>query len=259
MKKFLVLLLALLTLSGCSKDTNTYINTRGFEIMLDDNKYVTLEIPSSWNLTEQDAYSYWKFNENITVYKSTTKVVSGKEEGNILYTNNTVSRNFDEASISFHIDKVDLDFTKNMLANAKVLERDVLQYRELEIESLPEYTKQPMLMTENELYMPEGYSDVMSEQYTAAHKVDGNSFILSWIARDKIEDYKPILHNIVTCNSSSKKLDSWYESDDIYYAVCEDKVVAAKKITYNRWVCYCASNDSYADYVIQAMFNIEAK
>ena len=252
----LILMLALM-LTGCSRHPED-VQTRIFEIALDGTNVLAMDIPANWSLTEQDGFHYWKFNDNIEMYKTKTPIVSGNLKGDCYYTSTSVSRNFDDYSIMIDTDKKTVDTVGKLLSQASIGSREVIQYRERGLESLPDYKDYPMDFTTNNLYMPLEYNEVQSDVFTSCNSINGTSFITCWMMNYKLEDLKPILMNLVTCNSSSGKLDSWYESSDIFYAESEGLVVAAKKITYNKWCCYLSSNDSYADYLLKAMYRIKA-
>lgn len=243
-------------LTGCSKEPET-IKTKYFEVPMDDNRLLRMEVPVEWDITEQDAFHYWRFSDGTTLYKTSTAVSVGDQIGNCYYTTYAVSRNFEDASITISTDKNMVATVGALLDRAEIIERDVLQYKELGLDYLPEYADLPMQLTNNGLYMPTECEDVTSVTFTAANTVNGTSFVTSWIMKSKIEDLKPLLNNIATCNTTSGKLVEWYENKEIYYAVSENKVVAARKLTFNQWCCYVASLDSYKDYVTKAMFNID--
>ena len=258
-KKFCILLCCVLFLGGCRKAEEEVVDTKVFEIPMKDNKYCRLEIPSNWNLQEQDGFYYWKLNDDTTVYKTEVGSYIGKVDGECYYTATSVSRNFEYGTITINSTNDMVPYIRTMLNKAELVERQVKQYRELGTSKLPSYADLPMALTNNGLYMPEGCDDVLSLSFTASNQISGSSFIGSWIMKAKLEDIKPLLHNIVTCNTSDAKLTSWFEDSNTYYAMSENKVVAAKKLTYNQWYCYVASLDNYADYVTKAMFNVVGK
>ena len=51
-----------------------------------------------------------------------------------------------------------VDTVGNLLDGATVFERNVVQYKEAALESLPEYQDYPMDLTDNGLYMPLEYT-----------------------------------------------------------------------------------------------------
>lgn len=258
MKKLLFLtLFSVLLLCGCGKAAELDTTTQVFEIPMKDNLYCRLELPGTWEVTKQDAFHYWQFNDVYDIYKIKTPVTTGKESNGCYYSGTTVSRNFDEGTITINADKEYMKTLGMYLSSAEIVERDVLQYRELEVEYLPEYVDLPMQLTNNGLYMPTECEDVSSTAFTAASSIQGTSYVTSWIMKAKLENIKPLLHTLAVCNSGSSKLEWWYESNDVYFVASADKVACAKKLTYNQWCCYVASNDDFRYYPIKAMFNIK--
>lgn len=260
MKKLLLLVISLmvLALSGCSHETDL-VASKVFEIAMADDDVLQLQIPVNWELKEQDGCYYWLFKDKdkeYTVYKMASQIVIGDQVDNCLYSNNSVSRNFTDYSITIKAKGKDLDTVGALLNVSNVIDRTVLQYKERGMSKLPVYQDYPMDLTTNKLYMPLQYNEVDNDVYTACHSINGNSFVTCWIMNYRLEDLKPILHNLVTVNTSTSKLNEWYESDEIYYAEADNLVVACKKLTYNKWCCYLATNDSYKDYVIKAMYKV---
>lgn len=256
MKRFAVLIVCMLCLAlcGCSH-SGEELQTKVFEIAMDGDDVLGLKIPADWNLSEMDGFHYWKFNDDTTIYRTKTPVVTGDKKGECWYSTYAVSRNFDDYTITISTDKKMVDTVGEFLNKAKVAERSVAQYKERELEHLPEFQDYPMDMSSNGLYMPIEYNEVTSDVFTSCHSINGNSFITCWIMNYKLDDLKPMLNNLVTCNAGGK-LSAWYENDSMYYAEAGNLVVAAKKLTYNQWCCYLASNDAYADYAIKALYMV---
>lgn len=255
-RKVYVLLILMLTLTGC-KEAPEILDTKYFEVPMKDCKVLSIEIPADWNLMEQDGFYYWKLSPDTTVYKTEVPVHVGKLDGECYYTATSVSRNFDYGTVTINTTREMVPYMVTKLNEAELFERQVLQYKELVTTELPEYEDLPMHLTNNGLYMPTDCEDVLSLAFTAANTIKGESFVGSWLMNSKLEDLKPYLHNIVTCNTEDNTLSKWYESGDVYYAVSENKVVAAKKLTYNQWYCYVASIDDYSNYVVKAMHDID--
>lgn len=255
-KKLLLCLLLSVTLTGCKKEV-TVTDTKYFEVPMQDDAVCRIKIPEQWGILEQDAFHYWKINDDTTVYKTVVPSNVGKKDGECTYTSTAVSRNFEGGTITINTSKDMVPFMTKMLNEAELVNREVKQYKELTTDKLPDYVDLPMSMTNNGLYMPTECEDVLSLAFTAANTIEGSSFVGSWLMNAKINDLKPLLHNIVTCNTEDARLTSWFESDDCYYAVSGNKVVAAKKLTFNQWYCYVASLDDYASYVTKAMLNID--
>lgn len=258
MKKLLLILcLAFCCLTGCSKELDV-LETKFFEIPLHDNKYCRLEIPADWTLDEQNGLNYWSFNNGeAIIFKLETVSDFGEKVDKTVYSTYSVARAFDDKdSIVINVDKQQLNTIGALLNRSEVIEREVLQFKELGIEYLPLYEEVEMVLTENNLYMPVGYDFVDNQTYTYAHYIKDGTFLSSWTMKYKLEDLKPYLHNLVTCNNSSTELVAWYETDDMYVAWSSNKIVAAKKLTYNLWCCYVGSTGTDA-YVSQAMLNIK--
>lgn len=252
-----VLILCLFCLSGCGKDVVIDTTTQIFEIPMKDDLYCRLELPGTWTVTKQDAFHYWQFNNTYDVYKIQTKVSVGEQKNNCYYSDTSVSRNFEEGTIILNAEKEYIELLGMYLDSAEIVKREVPQYRELEVDYLPDYVDLPMELTNNGLYMPVECEDVTSTAFTAASSMKETSFVTSWIMKSKLDGVKPLLHNLAVCNSGEQNLDWWYQTDDIYFVSTKDKVACAKKLTYNQWCCYVASKDNYMYYPIKAMFNIE--
>ncbi|MCM1218454.1 MAG: hypothetical protein NC548_28535 [Lachnospiraceae bacterium] len=255
-KLIFVAMLICLTVCGCSHKGDD-VETRIVEIALADNELLQLPIPANWSLTELDGFHYWKYNDDTTIYRSKTPVVTGDKKDNCWYSTYAVSRNFDEYTITITTNKNMVDTVGALLNTAKTKRRDVVQYKERGLQSLPEYKDYAMDFTSNGLYMPIDYNEVASDVFTSCHSMNSTSFVTCWIMNYKLDDLKPLLNNLVTCNSGDGKLSAWYESSDIYYAEAGNFVVAAKKLTYNQWCCYLSSNDSYADYLRKAIIKVK--
>lgn len=250
--KLLIAVAVVTLMCGCSHQPEQ-IATTGFEVPLDNNKVASIAIPASWELKECDGFSYWQFNDDTVIYRTKSLIPTGDKKGNCYYSSSSVQRDFGDYAITVKTSKKNVDTVGNLLDGATVFERNVVQYKEAALESLPEYKDYPMDLTDNGLYMPLEYTDVEFDIYTASHTVNGTNFLLCWIMNYKLEDLKPVLNNLVTCNSGSGKLSSWYESSDVYYAESGRLVVCAKKLTYNTWCCYLATDGDYADYAVKAM------
>lgn len=259
MKRILccVLLACAMMLTACSHEPEP-LSTKRMEFALTDNNVLLLDIPEDWELTERDGYHYWKFNENTTVYKEHSPVSTGDKKGECYYSTYAVSRNFDGYTITISTDKKMVDSVGDLLNKAQVIQRDVSQYRERELEYMPEFQDYAMDFTTNGLYMPLEYKEVEADIYTACTSINGTNFVTCWIMNYKIDDLKPLLNNLVTSNANDTTLTKWYESNDIYYAECGDCVVGAKKLTYNQWCCYLSSRDGYDDYLRKALLSIKA-
>lgn len=255
-KKLFVLLATCLLLTGCGHKGDD-IATRKFEVSLLDNKLVQLDIPADWTVAEQDGFSYWKFDNASEICRTKTPVVTGDLKDNCWYTPTSVSRNFDDYTVTIKTNKKMVDTVGEMLNKVDVSSRDVAQYKERGLDKLPSYDDYGMDFTTNGLYMPLDYSEVQSDAFTACNSINGSSFVTCWIMNYKLADLKPVLNNLVTCNQGGK-LSKWYEASDIYYAEAGNYVVAAKKLTYNKWCCYLSSNDSYANYVRKAVVNVKS-
>lgn len=261
MKRYLsiILLATCLIMTGCKHEPEE-VATVKFDIPLSGNMYCSLDIPDTWVLTEQNGLNYWCFNDLVNIYKSETQFDVGAKDGQTTYSTYSVSRDFDDGtSVIISVDKAQLDTAGELLDNAEVKECSVMQYKELGLNSIPEYAQQEMVITENGLYMPVGYDYVTSNRFTGSHLMSGTDYITSWIMKYKLIDLKPFLHNVLMCNSPDSGISKWYESDDIYIAWSGNNVVAAKKLTYNLWYCYTATANTYNDYVIQAMLNVDYK
>ena len=57
----------------------------------------------------------------------------------------------------------------------------------------------------------------------------------------KIDQLKPILLNYLICNDTT--ITDWYQDDDMFYAETSSRIIAAKKLTQNQYICYIASPD----------------
>lgn len=253
MRTVISVLVAALTVSltGCAHEEQN-MPTQLFEMALTDNSVIQMQLPADWSLTELDGYHYWKFGDDTTIYKEHSPVSTGDKKGECYYSTYAVSRNFDGYTITISTNKKLVDSVGAMLNAAKVVERDVPQYRERALEYLPEFQDYAMDFTTNGLYMPIDYSEVANDVYTACSSINGTNFVTCWVMNYKLEDLKPLLNNLVTCNQGGK-LDSWYESSDTYYAECGGYVVGAKKLKYNQWCCYLASDGGFDDYLRKAL------
>lgn len=249
---FVMCLILLLTGCGATGETEYSGATKSIEILLKDNKILTLQIPVEMEVATTDNHYYWEFTNGTTIYRITSQVTLGtyNAEQDIYLGNNTVSKNFEDCSVTIAFDSNVGNVLKPYLAQAAVTEKSATIPDYSRLESLPSYKEEEMILKGN-CYMPPNTVDnpmnLDSEVY-----LDGASWLQSWILDAKEEDMKTSLLTLAVLNTSDVFLKSSYESEDVYYYATDATIVAAKRLSYNSWYIYYGSSDML-DYILTGL------
>ena len=247
MKKLLLIFCAVACcLCGCTKDMYYCGDTYSFEIPISDNVYSVVSLPTECILVETDSVTYWKFIDGTTIYRmlNSSKGTSKFDSANkVYYTTNSVCVEFDNnTSLVMSTTKDNNKMMRKLLGQTVLNSRDVTLGEKERLESLPTYDdKVPMEFTDANLYMPVGSKATTFDGSSAQIYVNGLSFCESWVMLRKIDQLKPILLNYLICNDTT--ITDWYQDDDMFYAETSSRIIAAKKLTQNQYICYIASSD----------------
>lgn len=257
-KVFLALIAGLvLTFTGCGAEDVTF-ETKEFEIPLSGTQILRFDIPSDWELSRNDGFCYWEFNDgDFIVQRNMTLVYTGKQEGKVYYNSSSVARNFDDVSVIISSsDNDEVPMLGTCLDDGEVITKTIIKDKKKSLQYLPEYTDYDMIMSTNGMLVPTYYDKVTSMAFTSCHSMQDDGFYTTWLMNYKFKDLQPILDTVVSCNNGSA-MDSYFQNDDVYFAKMGDLVVGAKKLTYNKWCCFMSSNNTYENYVLKALYLVE--
>lgn len=241
-------------MTSCGKAEEVTIPMKPFEIPTTGCEVFSFEIPEDWELTRQDGFCYWEFNdgENI-LQRNKVQVNVGEQDGDVYVASDSVARNFDDCTVQVSCEGDDVQLLRESFKDGKVAERHVKKDKGKSLQYLQDFEDLDMVMSENDLLVPVYYNKVMSMAFTACHAMTEDGFYTTWIMNYKFEDLQPMLDAMVSCNNGTV-LDSYFQNDDVYYAKCGDIVVGAKKLTYNKWCCFTASAGTYENYLLKALY-----
>lgn len=251
----LLLMTFLLSVIGCGKtDDSEYSGqTQTLEILLYDDNVVTLEIPIELVIEKTDNHYYWELSNDVTIFRTVTKTNVGtySEDLDLYIGNNTLTRDFDNCSVTINFNKGAANYFKSYLAKAKVSKKSASVPDSARLEYLPSYQNIDMAMRGN-LYMPDDTEGSFYTIYDAELFTKGSSWLQSWIMDSKIDGVKKHLLTLAIINTPSSGLSSCYESDDVVFYTTGTTVIAAKKLAMNSWYIYYGSADM-VDYILSGI------
>lgn len=117
---------------------------------------------------------------------------------------------------------------------------------EYKLQQLPKFNEVIGITSPKGVILPGNISALSLNAYSAELWRDETSYVGAYVKYDIEEVIDRLIWAYTTMLTDQYR---WYRSDDIIFAYTKENVMAAKKITENKWIIYTASADKM-DYVL---------
>lgn len=232
------------------------IATRQLNIPLIDDYYMSVPVPAEATIVSSDGVGSWELSDGsiITVYNSSVKtgvtlvdneVYSGKgqvERFGFGYT--VVINNGNQNTIDALADV----WSKQVTA---IYQKSPAWLSKCKLDELPTGKNVPGVMSGRGIIMPERPNTSDSSLYMAEVWKNSPSYMSVYIKYSSIENVRSTLFNYLTVDKDLGSIPyiSWYDDTDVLLAYDTENVMAAKKVTSNKFIIYSSSID-VLDYVL---------
>lgn len=208
-------------------------------------------IPANLSLESTDGVCTWTFSDGtkITVYDS-SEHVGMKQSSNFTW--------YDETSAQYILDS---DTSVVVESDTETIRNVTLAWKQADpcwcgiypdwevkwkMKQLPKYNEVIGVTSPKGIILPGSVSAISVNAYSAELWRNESSYVGAYVKYDIDDVVDRLIWAYVTMLSDEYR---WYKSDDIIFAYSPVNVMAAKKVTENKWIIYTASIDKL-DYVL---------
>lgn len=229
----------------------TYLN-----IPLIDDYFMVTPVVEGASIVETDGIGTWKLSDGttISVYNSTVRtgvtlvdndVYIGKNQVERIGQGYTVVVNNEDQLI---IDAITNTWSKQLNATGIKTPTWISKYK---LDALPLTEGVEGVMSPKGVILPDQPTGSDSKLYTAEIWKQDTSYMSAYIKYDYIDNVRATIYNYLTIDTELNYVPklTWYDDTQYILATNSTSVMAAKKVTENKFIIYSASIDNL-DYVL---------